>query len=85
MGKKKIILGTLLGLAAGAVAGILMAPKSGKETREFLAKKSKGAMKQCKGTVDKCCKAATDYVAKEEDAAKKAIKDAADKVSEKMN
>jgi len=36
MGKdttKKIVVGTVIGLAAGYVAGILTAPKSGKETR----------------------------------------------------
>ena len=31
---KKVLIGTALGLAAGYVAGILTAPKSGKETRQ---------------------------------------------------
>jgi gas vesicle protein len=31
---KKVLIGTAVGLAAGYVAGILTAPKSGKETRE---------------------------------------------------
>ena len=38
---KKFGLGLLLGAVAGVVGGILTAPKSGKETREDLAKKSK--------------------------------------------
>ena len=74
-----------MGLAAGALAGILLAPKSGEETREFLAKKTKGCMKKCQNAADKCCKAATEYLVKEESVAKKAIKNVADNVSEKMN
>ncbi|MEI6498606.1 MAG: YtxH domain-containing protein [bacterium] len=85
MSKKNLILGTMLGLAAGAVAGVLMAPKSGKESRELLAKKSKGCMKQCHESLGKCCDTMTEFLAKEEVATKKVIKDAADKVSENMN
>ena len=36
-----IAMGTLLGLAAGAAASYLFAPRSGEETREMIAKKSK--------------------------------------------
>jgi gas vesicle protein len=39
--KGKFGIGLLLGAAVGAVAGILTAPKSGKETREDLKKKGK--------------------------------------------
>ena len=39
--KGKFGLGLLLGAAVGAVAGILTAPKSGKETREDLKNKGK--------------------------------------------
>ncbi|MGL6229073.1 MAG: YtxH domain-containing protein [Culicoidibacterales bacterium] len=39
-GKKKFLVGAFLGAAAGAVAGLLLAPKSGKETREDLAEKA---------------------------------------------
>lgn len=40
-GNGKFVLGTLLGAALGAVAGILYAPKSGKETRKDLGDKAK--------------------------------------------
>ena len=36
---KKFALGATLGLVAGAVAGLLFAPKSGKETRKFIKEK----------------------------------------------
>ncbi len=85
MSKKNVFLGTLLGVVAGAVAGVLMAPKSGKESREFIAKKTKSCVKQCNCAMEKGVKVAKDFVNTEEDAAKKMIKDAADKVSEKMN
>jgi len=38
---EKIILGTTLGVVAGAAAGVLLAPKSGKETRKIIGKKAK--------------------------------------------
>ena len=38
--RSSIPLGLLVGAIAGAVAGILLAPKSGKETREDLKKLS---------------------------------------------
>lgn len=41
MSKGKVALGAIIGAAAGVVAGILTAPKSGKETRADLKKKLK--------------------------------------------
>lgn len=37
---KNLTIGALVGVAAGAVTGVLLAPKSGKETREDLKNKS---------------------------------------------
>ncbi len=34
---RQVVTGTLLGLVSGAVAGLLLAPQSGKETREDIA------------------------------------------------
>lgn len=39
MAKAKFALGALIGVAAGFVAGILTAPKSGKETRQDIKQK----------------------------------------------
>lgn len=38
-----VILGTLIGAAVGFAAGILLAPQSGKETREILGDKASDA------------------------------------------
>lgn len=38
--KGKFALGALIGMAAGVVAGVLTAPKSGKETRADIKKKA---------------------------------------------
>ncbi len=43
--KQKVALGALVGAAAGFVAGILLAPKSGKATREDLKKGAKDTVK----------------------------------------
>lgn len=40
MAKGKVLLGTIIGAAAGFVAGVLVAPKSGKETRADLKQKA---------------------------------------------
>lgn len=36
---EKIVMGAIIGTAIGSVVGLSMAPKSGKETREFLKEK----------------------------------------------
>lgn len=48
----KILLAGLIGAAAGAVGGILFAPKAGKETREDIKKMSNDIMKKVGTTVD---------------------------------
>ncbi len=42
----KVIGGILIGTIIGAAAGVLMAPSSGKKTRNAIARKSKKANKQ---------------------------------------
>lgn len=43
MSTQKTLLGVLLGFAAGAAVGVLLAPRSGKQTREILKKKGEKA------------------------------------------
>ena len=46
---KKAVIGALIGGAAvGAAAGVLLAPKSGKETRKDIANKAKSVSKKIK-------------------------------------
>jgi len=50
---KKIGVGVAIGLVAGATAGILSAPKSGKETREDICKKGKDVQEGFSQAVEK--------------------------------
>ncbi|WP_353095217.1 YtxH domain-containing protein [Tissierella praeacuta] len=49
---KNLAVGTAIGTAIGAVAGILFAPKSGKETREDISQKSKDVAENVRNTVN---------------------------------
>ncbi|MDT0553912.1 YtxH domain-containing protein [Urechidicola vernalis] len=40
--ESNLLAGLIIGVAAGAVAGLMLAPSSGKETREALKNKTKG-------------------------------------------
>ena len=53
MSKGKFALGALLGAAAGVVAGVLTAPKSGKETRADLKNKADELKTQASEKADK--------------------------------
>jgi len=55
MAKGKLALGALIGAAAGFISGVLLAPKSGKETRDEI---KKDALK-AKATAEKEVKEAT--------------------------
>ena len=52
MSSKKVFLGVLAGLAAGALLGILFAPDKGSVTREKISKKSEDAMNKVKDKFD---------------------------------
>ena len=51
MSTGKFLTGFLIGGAIGAVAGILLAPNSGEETREMLADSARDVMKKTDETV----------------------------------
>ena len=69
----KFVLGALIGAIGGAVAGILFAPKSGKETRKIIGDKAKEYAEDGKELIEKGT-----------NMAKEKIKETADSVSEKM-
>ena len=62
MSAGKFFAGFLVGGAIGAIAGILLAPKSGEETRAMLADGAKDAMKRADETVKQMQSKADDVV-----------------------
>jgi len=52
MSTSKTLLGAVIGLAAGAAIGILLAPRSGKETRKLIKQKGKKAQHDLNDLLD---------------------------------
>ncbi|MBK9421460.1 MAG: YtxH domain-containing protein [Flavobacteriales bacterium] len=53
MSTQKTLLGALVGFAAGAAIGVLLAPRSGKDTRLILKKKGEKAKDEMSDMLDK--------------------------------
>jgi gas vesicle protein len=47
-----VIISGLIGMAAGAAIGLLLAPKSGKETRDMIAERARALKEAGKETVE---------------------------------
>lgn len=62
MSATKFLAGFIVGGAIGAVAGILLAPKSGEETRAMLKDGAKNALKRADETVKEIQSKADDVV-----------------------
>lgn len=62
MSAGKFLAGFIVGGALGAVAGILLAPKTGEETRAMLADGAKDALKRADETVKQIQSKADDVV-----------------------
>ena len=69
--KKTFMKGTIIGAIAGAVAGILLAPKSGKETQEDIKRKVRGTYEDIQRRLEKM----SDEVSGRVDSLKEAAKD----------
>ena len=82
MAKGKIALGALIGAAAGFVAGILTAPKSGKETREDIKNVANDAKDKAVKKAGEVRRKAGDVAEKAVDRAGKVAGDVADKVAD---
>jgi gas vesicle protein len=52
MSTQKTLIGVLLGVAAGAALGVLLAPRSGKETRKLVRDKAKRAQQEIEDLLD---------------------------------
>jgi gas vesicle protein len=72
-----VILGSLLGAAVGFAAGILLAPASGKETREGLANKAG----ELKGDISEASEKALNSIKEVKEAAERSLKEQANKIS----
>ena len=62
MSATKFLAGFIVGGAIGAIAGILLAPKSGEETRKMIADTTKEAMRRADETVKEIQSKADDVV-----------------------
>lgn len=60
MNSSKIVLGVLGGIAAGAIAGILLAPDKGSKTRKKVFSKGKGFADDIKGKFEDLYENVTD-------------------------
>ena len=80
----KVGLLLLTGIAVGAVAGLLLAPDKGTETRKQLAKKAKKLKKDLKKTADEYKDKASDLKDKVSDIKDKVV-NTATKIKESFN
>ncbi len=62
MSATKFLAGFIVGGAIGAIAGILLAPKSGEETRQIIADTTKDVMRRADETVKEIQSKADDVV-----------------------
>ena len=62
MSATKFLAGFIVGGAIGAIAGILLAPKSGEETRQLIADTTKDVMRRADETVKEIQAKADDVV-----------------------
>ncbi len=78
---QKAILGFILGITAGAVAGLLLAPSSGEETRKKLTDKAKGYKDELNGQINTAINKLSTYA----DQVRGAATEAADKATSSVN
>ena len=65
---KRFALGAVVGVAAGVIAGMLTAPKSGRETRADIRKKAADLKQDAEGAARSMKRQADDYMHRVEDA-----------------
>lgn len=82
MPKGKFALGAVFGAAIGAIAGILMAPKSGKETRADLKVKAEQTKKDIQKTTKNVMKQADKVITDTKDKVQDIVDDTKDNVDE---
>ncbi|MBK6837973.1 MAG: YtxH domain-containing protein [Bacteroidetes bacterium] len=75
MSTGKVVLGTLAGLAIGAIAGILFAPDKGSKTRKQIMDKGDDYLDELKSKVDQI----SDFLAEKFESTKKDAEEMVDK------
>jgi gas vesicle protein len=70
----KLLAGLLIGLGVGVLAGLLLAPRSGKDTLKRVAHSSDDLRNQLTDLINKASKVAADYTEKGKDLASKVVK-----------
>lgn len=83
MGKRKFGVGLVIGGIAGLVAGLLTAPKSGKETREDLKRKADKVKTETAKHAEEVREKATEVADQAKETAQK-VKEVADTAAEGM-
>ena len=81
MSKGKVVVGTLAGLAVGAIAGILLAPQKGSKTRKQIMDKSSDYYDELKAKFDEF----TDSLAEKFENTKKEVENLAEKGKSKYD
>jgi gas vesicle protein len=84
MSASKVLLGVVVGLAAGAALGILMAPDSGANTRKRISKKSQEYADDIKSRFSDFLDGVMEHVETAKDDARAMASDLADKAKAKF-
>jgi len=74
---KKFALGAIVGVAAGVIAGMLTAPKAGRETRSDIRRKAADMKAGASDTIDHVVDKAEEYMHRAEDAVRDVKRDVA--------
>lgn len=82
---QKVVLGFILGVAAGAIAGILLAPESGEETRRKISDKAKNYKDDLSGQINSAINKLSAYVEKVQGELKGVAAEATEKAKANVN
>ncbi len=85
MSASKVLLGVVVGLAAGALVGILLAPDSGANTRKKISQKGEGYVDELKTKFNDFLDGFMEHVESAKDDARGMANDLADKAKSKYS
>ncbi len=85
MSASKVLLGVVVGLAAGALIGVLLAPDSGENTRKKLSKKGEAYVDDLKGKFNDFLEGVMEQVDSTKEDARDMANEFTDKARSKYN